>query len=75
MAERFDFETLIPSIWVHLYSWYSADSQVVRFMKRDKLNKKQMTLDLYPESRFKHQSYMNLYSSESEEEVSFQREE
>jgi hypothetical protein len=26
LFEHYDFEALFPSIWAHLYSWYSADT-------------------------------------------------
>ena len=25
LIEHFDFEALIPEVWKHFYSWYSAD--------------------------------------------------
>lgn len=33
--EHYDFEALFPSVWAHLYSWYSADTQISRFFKID----------------------------------------
>lgn len=33
LVQHYDFEALSPSIWMHLYSWYSADTQIVRYMK------------------------------------------
>ena len=53
LAERFDFELLSPGVWSLLYSWYSADNHVVRFLKRDKLNKRGWRVDLYPEEKYK----------------------
>ena len=35
LFEHYDFEALYPSIWTHLYSWYSADTQIVRSLKTD----------------------------------------
>ena len=35
MTEHYDFEALYSSIWMHLYSWYSADTQIVRYLKQD----------------------------------------
>jgi len=48
LIEHFDFEALIPLVWKHFYSWYSADVQIVRKFKRDLHNRKVMRLDLYP---------------------------
>ena len=49
LIEHFDFEALYPSVWKHLYSWYSADVQIVRSLKKDVLNRHVMILDLYPD--------------------------
>lgn len=37
LFEHYDFEALYPSIWLHLYSWYSADIQIARYLKQDAL--------------------------------------
>ena len=37
LAEHYDFEALFPSIWLHLYSWYSADTQIARYLRQDAL--------------------------------------
>jgi hypothetical protein len=37
---------------MHLYSWYSCDWTVARFLKRDRANKRSYYLDLYPERKF-----------------------
>ena len=50
LIERYDFESLYPSIWKHFYSWYSADVQIVRSLKKDVLNRHVMILDLYPDN-------------------------
>ena len=50
LIEHFDFESLHPSVWKHIYSWYSADVQIVRSLKKDVLNRHVMILDLYPDS-------------------------
>lgn len=50
LIEHFDFESLYPSVWKHFYSWYSADVQIVRSLKKDVLNRHVMKLDLYPDS-------------------------
>ena len=50
LIEHFDFEALYPSVWKHFYSWYSADVQIVRSLKKDVLNRHVMILDLYPDS-------------------------
>ena len=49
IMEHFDFEALHPKVWKHLYSWYSADYQIVRNLKRDVLNRHVMKLELYPD--------------------------
>ncbi len=36
-------------VWKLLYSWYSSDWTIVRFMKRDRTNAKAKVLELYPE--------------------------
>mmetsp|Transcript_6699 Transcript_6699/g.9174 ORF Transcript_6699/g.9174 Transcript_6699/m.9174 type:complete len:82 (+) Transcript_6699:2113-2358(+) len=41
---------IYPSVWKHLYSWYSADVQIVRSLKKDVLNRHVMILDLYPDA-------------------------
>ena len=42
----------IPAhVWQHVYSWYSADFAIARFIKRDATNKKSYYLDLYPEHK------------------------
>jgi hypothetical protein len=38
LFEHYDFEALQPNIWLHLYSWYSADTQIARYMKSDVLD-------------------------------------
>ena len=50
LFEHFDFESLYPNVWKHFYSWYSADVQIVRSLKKDVLNKHVMTIDLYPDN-------------------------
>jgi len=50
LIEHFDFTSLYPSVWKHLYSWYSADVQIVRSFKKDVLNRHVMILDLYPDA-------------------------
>lgn len=50
LVEHFDFEALTPAVWRYLYSWYSADWCIVRFLKRDKSNAYGAILDLYPEN-------------------------
>lgn len=38
LFEHYDFEALYPNIWLHLYSWYSADTQIARYLKQDTIN-------------------------------------
>jgi hypothetical protein len=35
LSEHYDFEALYPSVWLYLYSWYSADTQIARYFKID----------------------------------------
>ena len=49
LIEHFDFVVVSCEVWKHLYSWYSSDWTIVRFVRRDKTNKKSYFLDLYPE--------------------------
>lgn len=50
LVEHFDFEAISPTIWKYLYSWYSADWCVMRYLKRDRMNPHAAILDLYPEN-------------------------
>lgn len=50
IVEHFDFEAVSPNVWRFLYSWYSADWCIMRFVKRDKVNSFGVVLDLYPET-------------------------
>ena len=50
LVEHFDFEAVSPAVWRYLYSWYSADWCVMRYLKRDKTNPLGNILDLYPEN-------------------------
>jgi hypothetical protein len=73
LVEHFDFVAVSCEVWRHLYSWYSSDMTVVRFMKRDKINKKIFYLELYPEKQKleKHidENNSEAYESESENEI------
>ncbi|CDW84553.1 ubiquitin carboxyl-terminal hydrolase [Stylonychia lemnae] len=73
LVENYDFLSVSPLIWMHLYSWYSADFQIARYMKRDKFNTNQYTLELYPHQKQEklNLSYMGPQqdSSESESEI------
>ena len=74
LIEHFDYESLYPIVWKHLYSWYSADIQLVRNLKKDALNRHVMILDLYPEneklSKYAYQSgCQNLLSDHEEEDL------
>lgn len=35
LVEHYDFEAVFPTVWAHLYSWYSADTQIARYYKVD----------------------------------------
>ena len=52
LVEHFDFEVLYPQLWLYLYSWFSADCQIVRYLRKDKLHSGQYRLELYPASNF-----------------------
>jgi len=47
LMEHHDYEALPVGLWRHLYSWYSADWSIVRFLRRD--TTQGVFLDLYPE--------------------------
>lgn len=49
IIEHFDYEAVTLMVWKHLYSWYSADWCILRFIRRDKANNYGLILDLYPE--------------------------
>ena len=49
IIEHFDFEAVSPSVWRYVYSWYSSDWCIMRFVKRDKVNTFGVILELYPE--------------------------
>ena len=40
LVEHFDFIVISCDVWKLLYSWYSADCTIVRFMRRDQTNKR-----------------------------------
>jgi hypothetical protein len=48
LIEHFDFEAVYPIVWKHLYSWYSADIQIARLLRKDAVNRNIIRLDLYP---------------------------
>lgn len=50
LVQHFDFEVLHPQLWLYLYSWYSSDCQIVRYLRRDKLGGGSYKLELYPPS-------------------------
>lgn len=50
IIEHYDFEAVSALVWKHLYSWYSADWCIMRYLRRDRVNKRGLVLDLYPET-------------------------
>ena len=40
IVEHFDYEVVPPTVWLHLYSWYSADVTVCRRLALDSMNNK-----------------------------------
>lgn len=44
LIQHYNFEALYPSIWTHLYSWYSADIQITRFLKLDTMSQDEANL-------------------------------
>ncbi|TNV73251.1 hypothetical protein FGO68_gene12077 [Halteria grandinella] len=48
LVEHFDFEVLFPQLWLYMYSWFSADCQIVRYLRKDRLSSGIYRLDLYP---------------------------
>ena len=51
LIEHFDFEAVNIDIWRFFKSWYDCDLQLLRFIKKDNVNRNQLFLDLYPEKR------------------------
>eukprot|EP00347_Sterkiella_histriomuscorum_P022613 403337823 len=49
IIEHHDFEAVSVNVWRHLYSWYSSDWCIMRYLKRDRINGQGVYLDLYPE--------------------------
>lgn len=39
VIEHFDFEAVSVEVWRHIYSWYSADWCIMRYLVKDKVNK------------------------------------
>ena len=48
LVDHFDYEAVSQPVWSHLYSWYSADYCVFRYMRKDRLSQCRLALDLYP---------------------------
>ena len=51
LIEHFDYEAVSVEVWRHLKAWYECDVNLLRFIKRDNVNRNQVYLDLYPEKR------------------------
>jgi hypothetical protein len=47
LVEHFDFVAVSAEVWKHIYSWYSADWSIVRYLKVDNTSLK-LYLDIYP---------------------------
>jgi len=65
LVEHFDFEAVSPGMWKYLYSWYSADWCVMRYLKRDRMNPNAAILDLYPENSIPGQVILDQTEDES----------
>lgn len=39
IIEHFDYEAVSPDVWRHIYSWYSADWCIMRYIISDRVNK------------------------------------
>jgi hypothetical protein len=48
IIEHFDYEVVSQEVWYHLYSWYSADYCLFRWVQRDRFNNNTRKLELYP---------------------------
>ena len=59
MVLHFDFVYVDKETWQHLYSWYSADYTVFKYLKKDATSDR-VFLDLYPEERFQSESRKKL---------------
>jgi hypothetical protein len=51
IVEHFDYEAITPDVWKHIYSWYSADWSILRYVCKDRVNRYAVFLDLYPERK------------------------
>ena len=40
LVEHFDYEIVPQTVWLHLYSWYSADVTICRRLALDSMNNK-----------------------------------
>jgi len=49
LIEHFDYEVVSKDVWQRLYSWFSADYCISRFLEKDNVNSKKIVLELYPE--------------------------
>ena len=47
LMEHHDYVCVSSEVWKYLYSWYSCDWSIVRYLKRNKSNDT-IYLDLYP---------------------------
>lgn len=47
LMEHHDYVCVGGDIWKYLYSWYSGDWSIVRYLKKNKVND-EIFLDLYP---------------------------
>ena len=65
IIEHFDFEAVTPSVWRYIYSWYSSDWCIMRYLKRDKVNQYGVILELYPEKEFPNTASLDQGEDES----------
>ena len=57
LVEHFDYEAVNQLVFQYFKAWYGHDIQIMRFIKRDNVNRNELFLDLYPEKRMANQHY------------------
>lgn len=57
LIEHHDYEAVNLQVFQFLKAWYGLDIQIMRFIKRDNVNRSELFLDLYPEKRLANNHY------------------
>ena len=53
LLEHLDYEAVPKHIYSHLKKWYGSDFELVRYMKKDPVDQKEVFLEIYPGFFFK----------------------